>query len=228
MRRRVQICYTLFSRFQSTHPVRGATNSHGTTQRLNGISIHAPRAGCDYSRPPRDDYSITISIHAPRAGCDATKSLVIVVACISIHAPRAGCDKGKKNHEKTSRISIHAPRAGCDHESDTPDTFDVISIHAPRAGCDQQFVVNVRFLECISIHAPRAGCDNRERVDKRLHDNFNPRTPCGVRLMNYIFKTMATIFQSTHPVRGATPGRPTHHQPNRYFNPRTPCGVRPA
>ena len=34
------------------------------------------------------------------------------------------------------------------------------------------------------------------------------------------------IFQSTHPVWGATPGG--HHQKHRqcYFNPRTPCGVR--
>ena len=78
---------------------------------------------------------------------------------------------------------------------------------------------------------------------------FNPRTPCGVRRYVTFFVTPNFfIFQSTHPLRGATtndillprtykfqsthPLRgATHHQPERLviridFNPRTPCGVR--
>ena len=35
--------------FQSTHPVRGATSSGPIRPALPGISIHAPRAGCDYT-----------------------------------------------------------------------------------------------------------------------------------------------------------------------------------
>ena len=77
---------------------------------------------------------------------------------------------------------------------------------------------------------------------------FNPRTPCGVRQRRHIRAAHLDIFQSTHPVRGATaipdnavyclqfqsthpvrgatstgcrcPARSSH------FNPRTPCGVR--
>ena len=33
--------------FQSTHPVRGATNYLGVREILQPISIHAPREGCD-------------------------------------------------------------------------------------------------------------------------------------------------------------------------------------
>ncbi len=35
--------------FQSTHPVRGATSEQNISKRLQGISIHAPREGCDRS-----------------------------------------------------------------------------------------------------------------------------------------------------------------------------------
>ncbi len=39
------------------------------SQWRDGISIHAPREGCDYGG--RDWYqSLSISIHAPREGCD--------------------------------------------------------------------------------------------------------------------------------------------------------------
>ena len=34
------------------------------------------------------------------------------------------------------------------------------------------------------------------------------------------------LFQSTHPLRGATERRRQQHHDPRYFNPRTPCGVR--
>ena len=56
----------------------------------------------------------------------------------------------------------------------------------------------------ISIHAPLAGCDENEQLKKSLGENFNPRTPCGVR----------------RPQTARTPM-------SVNFNPRTPCGVRP-
>ncbi len=78
--------------------------------------------------------------------------------------------------------------------------------------------------------------------------NFNPRTPCGVRPSSTGSLCTCRIFQSTHPMRGATQrhsGRQPRSSisihaphagcdgtawevavPERYFNPRTPCGVR--
>ena len=58
----------------------------------------------------------------------------------------------------------------------------VISIHAPLAGCDRRGGVFYSFPLAISIHAPLAGCDVRWRQDARAGTDFNPRTPCGVRL----------------------------------------------
>ena len=79
-----------------------------------------------------------------------------------------------------------------------------ISIHAPRAGCD--FVIQRhKFCQRISIHAPRAGCDGFELDITISQRNFNPRTPCGVRPAGILIQKQPTRFQSTHPVRGATP-----------------------
>ena len=102
----------------------------------------------------------------------------------------------------------------------------IISIHAPRAGCDAQLSGSGALL-CISIHAPRAGCDLlTDGIGGALQD-FNPRTPCGVRrhmparasprsaisihapragcdLALACVLPRHLLFQSTHPVRGAT------------------------
>ena len=57
--------------------------------------------------------------------------------------------------------------------------------------------------------------------------HFNPRTPCGVRLAYSIRSTENTIFQSTHPLRGATTSPILSGVlTGTHFNPRTPCGVR--
>ena len=100
-----------------------------------------------------------------------------------------------------------------------------ISIHAPLAGCDLHLAV-WHHKDGISIHAPLAGCD--------LWLNFGLCINC--------------LFQSTHPLRGATVQTVcakaidaiSIHAPlagcdntcmclrlrGDHFNPRTPCGVR--
>ena len=82
--------------------------------------------------------------------------------------------------------------------------FFVISIHAPLAGCDSSCRVGV-LLADISIHAPLAGCDW-----------FFPA------VLN-----VGSLFQSTHPLRGATYRLYPWTIDDTDFNPRTPCGVRP-
>ena len=80
-------------------------------------------------------------------------------------------------------ISIHAPREGCDSQWHFHALSMLISIHAPREGYDDQILTQLDTMIQISIHAPREGCDPRP-----------------------ILKLFASEeFQSTHPVRGATP-----------------------
>ena len=80
-------------------------------------------------------------------------------------------------------ISIHAPREGCDLDGNGEPVRRVISIHAPREGCDFADGTSTNNDTQISIHAPREGCDTASELAV----------------------TTEKAFQSTHPVRGATP-----------------------
>ena len=55
--------------FQSTHPLRGATEPVRALTVHGVISIHAPLAGCDWNYGS-GSVRFSISIHAPLAGCD--------------------------------------------------------------------------------------------------------------------------------------------------------------
>ncbi len=100
----------------------------------------------------------------------------------------------------------------------------------------------------VSIHAPLTGCDSFPEAGGRDSCSFNPRTPYGVRPLRRSALGEGTLFQSTHPLRGATLSRapcsgtvavsihapltgcdvvsPQREQVPRCFNPRTPYGVR--
>ena len=78
-------------------------------------------------------------------------------------------------------ISIHAPLAGCDARFGLFIHRTTISIHAPLAGCDDIQGILTDGVN-ISIHAPLAGCDNENKAAIDGLRDFNPRTPCGVRL----------------------------------------------
>ena len=57
----------------------------------------------------------------------------------------------------------------------------------------------------ISIHAPLAGCDRPNNPLAMVAEfHFNPRTPCGVRQQQNKTFFGHILFQSTHPLRGAT------------------------
>ena len=56
----------------------------------------------------------------------------------------------------------------------------------------------------ISIHAPRVGSDKIVRRRDIIPEDFNPRSPCGERLINSFQFFIINTFQSTLPVWGAT------------------------
>ena len=168
-------------RFQSTHPLRGATKVQAW-QAIPGSNFN-PRTPCGVRRGvcSQSALRIPISIHAPLAGCDGTAR--VRRSGLTYFNPRTPCGVRQ------------AGAAGCPGAAS-------ISIHAPLAGCDGVLLHLLRAL-LISIHAPLAGCDSSPSRLPFLRQDFNPRTPCGVR-----------------PASGAGPPPSWGH-----FNPRTPCGV---
>ena len=146
-----------------------------------------------------------ISIHAPLAGCDSNHAVIRGKPWISIHAPLAGCDS-PTGAPKQPHMYFN-PRTPCGVRLNKmfglPPILKFQSTHPLRGAtlCD-------RFRHrrgAISIHAPLAGCDARQIPLCLRPEDFNPRTPCGVR-QRYAFASDAhDLFQSTHPLRGATP-----------------------
>ena len=79
-----------------------------------------------------------------------------------------------------------------------------ISIHGPRVGADKHRPCVRRGLP-ISIHGPRVGADHIFSTWYTVWRYFNPRPPCGGRLMSTSTEMLElTGFQSTAPVWGPT------------------------
>ena len=215
------------------------------------ISIHAPLAGCDPGLLLLLFFGIKISIHAPLAGCDR-RTLVIpssfdgfqsthplrgaTLLClrraknkrISIHAPLAGCDKPP--NQAQVKIFYFNPRTPCGVRPPSPPQSSKLrsfqSTH-PLRGATEQILLKAINDGHISIHAPLAGCDclasarNRHRLSISIHA---PLAGCDVGWVS--FDLAYIVFQSTHPLRGATQHQGRDGLRESYFNPRTPCGVR--
>ncbi len=125
-------------------------------------------------------------------------------------------------------ISTHVPRAGDDRQSGTPCARNTYFNPRPPCGRRQGHLFDFQFFQefqptspvrettypfgCltmhidISTHVPRAGDDISGRSQHARQTYFNPRPPCGRRLLQ--------INQTNHPFL--------------YFNPRPPCGRRRA
>ena len=215
------------SLFQSTHPLRGATETDrhflrrqtyfnprtpcGVRQRhhhhgrdAHHISIHAPLAGCDCSfrREKRRARHFN-----PRTPCGVRRLFRRHTMSNVYFNPRTPCGVRRETLlyiGVVQEISIHAPLAGCDPWAGLRPAALSISIHAPLAGCDPWAGLRPAALS-ISIHAPLAGCDGQGLLVIMQH---------GI---------------SIHaPLAGCdAPACPAAHR-RRHFNPRTPCGVRPV
>ena len=78
--------------FQFTHPGKGATDK-GTADRYTRIGFQFTHPGKGATVGSRKLLSIVIvSIHAPWEGCDYRRSPLALIAGVSIHAPWEGCD----------------------------------------------------------------------------------------------------------------------------------------
>ncbi len=74
----------------------------------------------------------------------------------------------------------------------------------PARGATSARSAEAGHFKFISIHAPREGCDFCHRHVATLRNDFNPRTPRGVRPRGAKKRQELIRFQSTHPARGAT------------------------
>ncbi len=190
------------------------------------ISIHAPRAGSDAQRR-RLFFRLGISIHAPRAGSDVLFTVIFVTyPSISIHAPRAGSDG------MIGKVNVGGgdfnPRSPCGerppwiHRQQQQYDFNPRSPCGERPGRSRVAVKLRRFQSTLPVRGataelygspdadvfqstlPVRGATRLEHHPGASENDFNPRSPCGERLLIHI------VFGF-----GADD-----------FNPRSPCGER--
>ena len=148
--------------FQSTHPVRGATERFQVETPRNMISIHAPRAGCDSTLIAGWTDGAYFNPRTPCGVRHATAPPKDCRAEISIHAPRAGCDLCVYSRKQGRRH--FNPRTPCGVRRDSTILDGLIvppfqSTHPVRGATRALVFFWYKFI--ISIHAPRAGCDSR-------------------------------------------------------------------
>ena len=125
---------------------------------------------------------------------------------ISIHAPHTGRDLAERETLTSSAISIHAPHTGRDRQSAgdyLPDGY--FNPRAPYGARPMRYQEWTRGKK-ISIHAPHTGRDpNGSSRTAPTLTNFNPRAPYGARQDREGVQMSDMTFQSTRPIRGATP-----------------------
>ena len=100
---------------------------------------------------------------------------------ISIHAPREGCDACPVTRAAyfTEFQSTHPARGATSWAELDAEAQEFQSTHPARGATLHRRYP--RHVKEISIHAPREGCDISRRSVADDKQNFNPRTPRGVR-----------------------------------------------
>ena len=107
----------VYTPFQSTHPLRGATIVPFKDTRSVSISIHAPLAGCDFWCWTANGFITFQSTHPLRGATGNLRLLKIGVKDFNPRTPSGVRPEAKDTLVAAINISIHAPLAGCDQRS---------------------------------------------------------------------------------------------------------------
>ena len=142
-------------------------------------------------------FIILISIHAPLTGCDDNPFTFNLHPYIfqSTHPLR---DATNKSHVLFILIVNFNPRTpyGMRHTFNLNTVpLSLISIHAPLTGCDFSNQFKSCIVNLISIHAPLTGCDTKGGSGMDTKNDFNPRTPYGMRLSRQLRLTYYQLKQ---------------------------------
>ncbi len=182
--------------------MRGATDVPGTAGGQHEISIHAPHAGSDSrgrDEPPHPgDFN-------PRSPCGERQAMT-------------------ETAQQPNTFQSTLPMRGATVSLSLVNIFRLFQSTLPMRGATPRELEQKGFID-ISIHAPHAGSDAGSKHRKHLHADFNPRSPCGERLLVSHRRSSSSNFN---------PRSPCGERPYFFhfsfkifdFNPRSPCGER--
>ena len=205
-------------KFQSTHPVWGATRSKSRGSKP--LLCFNPRTPCGvrHSAGCYTGHPELVSIHAPRVGCDDLEKIEDPEEFG--FNPRTPC--GVRlfiSDDVTYMIEFQSthPVWGATSLPSAQRLCSTVSIHAPRVGCDRSWTNKETGQREFQSTHPVWGATGGQDDPPRILRGFNPRTPCGVRLTVNGSVSPGTKFQSTHPVWGATFRAYVHRAPIPLF-----------
>ena len=212
--------------FQSTRPMRGATNSFAQRVPVIEISIHTPHAGRDPRWIPVEERLPEFQSTRPMRGATmdhhlcywgdqfqstrpmrgATWSPPSWIRCTSNFNPHAPCGARPSHPSKRPRQRNFNPHAPCGARlslNRAGGVWELISIHTPHAGRDFEHDAPLLSLFNFNPHAP-CGARRRGNSPAAVFLDFNPHAPCGARPRQRGRPCQDPAFQSTRPMRGAT------------------------
>ena len=186
-------------------PMRGATRHAEQQQRLQRISIRAPREGSDDSEADQilceDDFNPR-SPRGERHHIRAVQQPRPAVFQSTLPARGATPDQPGGGYRAPFQSTLPA-RGATGREHSQPDIAD-ISIHAPREGSDQLSVGRPRRRQRFQSTLPARGATTQSAAHRAGRSDFNPRSPRGERRRRRTSSSSTLIVQSTLPARGAT------------------------
>ena len=100
-----------------------------------------------------------------------------------------------------------------------------ISTHAPLAGRDEVSIIQAQVVYEFQPTRPLRGATNQGRGNFSHHRHFNPRAPCGARLIMTEIFNWVKVFQPTRPLRGAASFR-SSGRPARQISTHAPLAGR--
>ena len=226
-----------WSRFQFTHPGRGATHLRSSSYDKSVVSIHAPREGCDKHYANYSTKQTNVSIHAPREGCDlVAPGIRLSRAKFQFTHPGRGATIPRPSACIVAQVSIHAPREGCDRsEHAYYPSHSSFNSRTPGGVRRSGGRLSTKATEFQFTHPGRGATSSTHRSSFSLYAFqfthpgrgatrasyalyfatfcFNSRTPGGVRHGKVVYDYTIDEFQFTHPGRGAT----HHHRRGQHL-----------
>ena len=212
------------------------------------ISIHAPHAGSDNTKKSRSHSKPDFN---PRSPCGERLGRYWNIFWTCNFNPRSPCGERLSSQQVNINVWIFQstlPMRGATGNHESPPGHH-ISIHAPHAGSDKskggvflwadQFqstlpmrgatIIASTKEQCIgiSIHAPHAGSDDVLLKSGGTVTDFNPRSPCGERLM-VICMVLSPLYFNPRSPCGERISSMAAFSFACHFNPRSPCGERPS
>ena len=170
-----------------------------------GVSIHAPREGCDANAQSLSNMRERFNSRTPGGVRHSlVRQPLPLVPSFNSRTP-GGVRLGRTSRLSTRRwFQFTHPGRGATIGGGQAKLEDLVSIHAPREGCDLTRV-DGKFLPAVSIHAPREGCDNQhgENLENEAEFQFTHPGRGATRVECADIEELRR-FQFTHPGRGAT------------------------